>query len=186
MNFFPERKQSEYIRVYEDFLTPEECQYAIDFIEDSPQERLDYLRNAGNGTFWVNYITDDHFHAQLRHKFHNLYERYRDDLQLEWQLPEEPNLAHVKVKRYDKGTTDRFSPHVDVASANDNQRYVAFLCYLNDVEEGGETQFECLEKPVRAEAGKCIVFPPLWLFKHQGMPAISHHKYSMQTYARYK
>jgi hypothetical protein len=47
---------------------------------------------------------------------------------------------------------------------------------LNDVYEGGETEFVdgTLIKP---ERGKLIIFPAYWNYHHQGRPPISNTKY---------
>lgn len=185
MHSFPERKQSDYIRIYRDVISAEDCEKAISMIEGADHELLVSERKRSKKRFWVYYIEDSTFEMQMNMMFENVYHMYRYDMNLT-VLPPHPNFGHVKIKRYDKGSDDRFLPHVDVTGGINNQRYLAMLLYLNDVDEGGETIFECLDEPIKPERGKCVVFPPLWLYKHQALPAISHSKYSIQTYARYK
>ncbi|BCU94503.1 MAG: hypothetical protein CM15mV5_1640 [uncultured marine virus] len=47
----------------------------------------------------------------------------------------------ARIKKYTKNTEDQFAPHVDVGDHASAKRFLAFLVYLNDVEEGGETNF---------------------------------------------
>ena len=55
-------------------------------------------------------------------------------------------------------------------------RKLTFLWYINDVEEGGETEFFGNHK-IKPEAGKLILFPASWTFPHCGKMPISDDKY---------
>jgi hypothetical protein len=60
---------------------------------------------------------------------------------------------------------------------NKKNRVITYLWYLNDVEEGGETDFPDLNLKVRPETGKLILFPATWDFPHCGKMPISSNKY---------
>ena len=55
-------------------------------------------------------------------------------------------------------------------------RVIVYLWYLNDVYDGGETEIynNILIKP---EAGKLLIFPALWYYKHRGKMPLSNDKY---------
>ena len=57
-----------------------------------------------------------------------------------------------------------------------------FLWYLNDVERGGATRFPGLGVEVAARAGRLLIFPPYWMFQHEGLPPESGDKYILSTY----
>lgn len=61
-------------------------------------------------------------------------------------------------------------------------RQVTFLWYLNDVEEGGETEF-WKDIKVKPEAGKLILFPAHWSFPHRAHTPISNVKYILTGWA---
>jgi hypothetical protein len=50
------------------------------------------------------------------------------------------------------------------------------MWYLNDVHEGGETEFFG-SYLIKAEIGKMIIFPSDWMFPHCGKTPISNDKY---------
>jgi hypothetical protein len=77
-----------------------------------------------------------------------------------------------------------FDTHVDVQDYASARRYLAFLWYLNDVEDGGKTVFTGLT--IAPKRGTLIVFPPLWMFPHKGEPPISGPKYILSGYLHYK
>ena len=61
-------------------------------------------------------------------------------------------------------------------------RYLVLLWYLNDVEVGGETRFPQLDVKVQARAGRLLMFPPYWMYQHEGLPPQSGDKYIISTY----
>jgi hypothetical protein len=76
---------------------------------------------------------------------------------------------------------DQFQLHFDSLDYT-SSRYLVFLWYLNDVSEGGETDFPDLGLRVDARAGRLLVFPPYWMFQHAGPPPKSNEKYIISTY----
>lgn len=56
-------------------------------------------------------------------------------------------------------------------------RLAAYIVYLNDVEEGGETEFLYYPMRVKPKAGTCIIFPAGYTHTHRGNPPISNNKY---------
>lgn len=56
-------------------------------------------------------------------------------------------------------------------------RVISYLFYLNDVTEGGETEFFGGEVNIVPMCGKLILFPASWTFPHCGKMPISSNKY---------
>ena len=55
-------------------------------------------------------------------------------------------------------------------------RVLTFIWYLNDVEEGGTTEFYDGTK-IKCEKGKLLIFPATWTYTHKGNMPISNDKY---------
>jgi len=89
------------------------------------------------------------------------------------------------VKKYQAGGKDYFGEHMDNCDHITSTRFMAFLTYLNDVEEGGETVFPQLGISIKPKAGTSVIFPPYWMFKHRAEAPVSNNKYIMTTYFRY-
>jgi hypothetical protein len=67
-----------------------------------------------------------------------------------------------------------------------NMRRVAtFILYLNDVDEGGETEFLYYPKRVKAKQGRFILWPAGFTHTHRGNPPISNTKYIVTGWVEY-
>ncbi|MGH8121731.1 MAG: 2OG-Fe(II) oxygenase [Rudaea sp.] len=106
---------------------------------------------------------------------------YNSCLPMLLPVPLRPHLEDLRIKRYRSAAEDGFQPHFDAGDAHAN-RYMVFLWYLNDVMEGGETEFPDLGVKVQARAGRLLMFPPYWMFQHIGQPPVSNDKYIVSTY----
>lgn len=56
-------------------------------------------------------------------------------------------------------------------------RILAFVLYLNDVEDGGETEFLYQHKRIKPKAGTLIISPAAFTHTHRGNPPLSNDKY---------
>lgn len=61
-------------------------------------------------------------------------------------------------------------------------RVLAFQFYLNDVAEGGETEFFYQERKVEAKAGRMVVFPAGFTHTHRGNVPQSNDKYIITSW----
>ena len=107
--------------------------------------------------------------------------RYNEELGLGIPVPTTSTCADLVLKRYRPSTGERFQLHFDSVDHLAN-RYLVFLWYLNDVERGGVTRFPDLGLEVAARAGRLLVFPPYWMYQHEGLPPESGDKYILSTY----
>lgn len=94
-------------------------------------------------------------------------------------------LENFRVRKYPVNS-GFFKSHSDVTDYKSASRLLVVLLYLNDVAEGGETEFPSLGIKIKPSRGLGIVFPPTFLFPHQANIPISNSKYTTQTYLHYK
>jgi hypothetical protein len=55
-------------------------------------------------------------------------------------------------------------------------RIAAYILYLNDVDEGGETEFLYLGKRIQPKKGRLVIFPSGYTHTHRGNPPLSGEK----------
>ena len=83
------------------------------------------------------------------------------------------------VKKYEPG--DYFHWHVDRQASQSWVRTIALIWYLNDVEEGGETEF-IYGRSIKPEKGKLLMFPACWTYPHRGLSPRNGDKYIITTF----
>jgi len=67
--------------------------------------------------------------------------------------------------------------HSEIGTRDSNNRILAWTLYLNDVEEGGETEFLYYPKRIKPKTGALIIWPAGFTHTHRGNPPISNTKY---------
>mgnify|MGYP003109521274 CR=1 FL=1 len=64
-------------------------------------------------------------------------------------------------------------------------RFLVWTIFLNDVDEGGETEFLYKNTRVPAKQGSLCLFPSDWTHLHRGNPPISNEKWIMTGWYEY-
>ena len=108
-------------------------------------------------------------------------EKYSDHVEFDGRVYWSANLQDngYNVKRY--SPNDFFHWHTDRYGDSGWSRAVAYIWYLNDVKEGGETEFAFGLK-IKPKAGQLILFPACWTFPHRGLPPTNGNKYIITTF----
>ena len=90
----------------------------------------------------------------------------------------------IRIKKYVANGKDVFKDHVDVirSTGPSSKRFLVFIMYLSDVEEGGETSIPRYNIKCKPKAGRLLMFPPFWTHPHQGEKVIKGTKYQIMTY----
>ena len=67
--------------------------------------------------------------------------------------------------------------HYESCSRNNSQRLLTWILYLNDVQEGGETEFLYQHMRVKPQQGTLVIWPAAFTHTHRGNPPLSNEKY---------
>jgi prolyl 4-hydroxylase len=118
-------------------------------------------------------------HAPLRHYFDLLFGCYADYL-AQWPFLGElfPSVAigSFNIQRYLPG--EHFARvHCERTTLASLHRTLAWMTYLNDVEEGGATRFTHYGLAVRPRRGQTLIWPADWTHAHAGEVLRSGVKY---------
>ena len=97
------------------------------------------------------------------------------------------DMENIRIKKYTDNGKDVFKNHVDVLRSQgpSSKRFLVFIMYLSDVEEGGETSIPRYNIKCKPKAGRLLMFPPFWTHPHQGEKVIKGTKYQIMTYLHY-
>ena len=187
---------------YDDFITDEECKFIIDVSKGNMERakvsddsiNINTYKGRTNKSYWIPLDKYDimkklciRIAIQIGFPF-----KHFEQFQVIHYSPGEEYKYHydaydIKSDTYEKYCGER------------GNRVKTVLCYINDVEEGGETAFDCINgrtepiiiKPVK---GRMVVF-----FKninedgsintqsrHAGLPVISGEKWAFNLWVREK
>lgn len=73
--------------------------------------------------------------------------------------------------------------HVERAPGFDNyRRGLAYTIYLNDIEEGGETEFLNQSVRVKPKKGRVVIWPAGFPYVHRGNPPLKNTKYILTSW----
>ena len=72
------------------------------------------------------------------------------------------------------------------ASFPNATRHLVFMTYLNDVEDGGETEFFHQNLKTKAVKGKTVIWPADWTYTHRGVVSPTQHKYIITGWYNYQ
>ena len=179
----------------DNFFTQEECQHIIDVGKPKlansvvTGENGSYIsKGRSSKTSWI-----DHDHDKITIQMSEKVER----------LVNKPLLHAEKIQLVYYSIGNEYKPHYDGWDHNGSQKtYTSFrrggqrlttvIVYLNEVEEGGSTQFTKLNIDVSPKIGKLLYFDNTYkgtnnkhvLSEHAGMPVIKGEKYIFNLWFR--
>jgi hypothetical protein len=177
-----------YVRVYDGDLEPAFCEKIVASfagLERFHQRNGRTLRAGLQNSAWtelnVTRLSDAAFLGFFRMRIDQALAAYNRDVGLTIPVPNSPKTADLILKRYRPGQDEQFQLHFDAVN-HLAHRYLVMLWYLNDVAAGGETRFPQLDVTIRPKAGRLIIFPPYWMYQHEGVAPVSGDKYILSTY----
>ena len=111
--------------------------------------------------------------------FENLFEFYKD-YNKQWpflaSIVSSLDIGSFNIGKYIKG--QHFQKiHTERASLGSLHRLLAFMTYLNDVEDGGSTYFLHYNLDIKPKKGLTIIWPAEWTHAHKGNMVNSGSKY---------
>ena len=89
----------------------------------------------------------------------------------EWGLVENWNIQKYEPKE------GYFKDHFERTGLRSSLRHLTFMTYLNDVNDGGETEFIYQKLKVKPEKGLTLIWPAEWTFPHKGITSKTEVKY---------
>lgn len=91
----------------------------------------------------------------------------------------------MQIQKYDQNSGHYNGWHAETGNFEMSKRLFVFILYLNDVEEGGETELLYTGLKVKPKKGQLLIHPASYPFVHKGHTPISNHKYIVTTWLSY-
>ena len=182
-----------FIGVYDNFITEEECDRAIKLFDDQEKFNNTLNRKLSEISHSI-FKIDTQFFAgpsnlnvwweELKTIIVNF------DIALKHYIEETgcgevfPELFFTDLKIQKTLPTQGYHVwHIEHGKDVDMQkRALVFSIYLNDVEEGGETEFLHFSKRVTPKKGRIIIWPSSFPYLHRGNPPLKGEKYILTSW----
>ena len=85
------------------------------------------------------------------------------------------NVKIMVIQKYPKGGAYH-QWHTERMGIGTPARHLVFMTYLNDVEDGGETEFMYQKFKVKPRKGLTLIWPVDWTHTHRGIPSMTEEK----------
>jgi hypothetical protein len=84
----------------------------------------------------------------------------------------------INIQKYmPGGAYHQWHTERGASNAPANNRHIVFMTYLNDVSDGGETEFFHQQVKVKPQKGLTLYWPSDWTYTHRGVPSITEEKF---------
>ena len=83
------------------------------------------------------------------------------------------STEYIQALKYSSG--QNYKVHYDYV--NGTPRVISALLYLNDVSDGGETEFVHFGVKIKPKAGRLVIFPSNYAYAHAARPPLNNTKY---------
>ena len=75
--------------------------------------------------------------------------------------------------------------HCEAASVTSSRRFLLCMLYLNDIDEGGETEFLYQHKRIKPVKGRVAICPTAFTHTHRGNPPLNTAKYMINGWMEF-
>ena len=179
-----------FIGVFEDAFTKEYCDSVVSYFNESTSVGLGITRQQQEQTT-SKLAKDDlqlYSHSGFNLKYSGEHISKFNDIFWNAIYPEYANKYAI-LKDYSTHSNYAFKVqkteigqgyhiwHTENISRDLNNRILAWTLYLNDVEEGGETEFLYYPKRIKPKTGTFVLWPAGLTHTHRGNPPLSNTKY---------
>jgi hypothetical protein len=174
------------------FLSKEDCDGIIDYFEKVnsfgmayPRTEPKHMIDDTSIPLFDSPVVVRNFKAQwnmfhgLSDSIKNAFEFYTEKYSIIQRM--DFQIYDIKIQKTETGQ----GFHIWHDDGGREPRATTFIIYLNDVEEGGETEMLYKPERIKPEVGKLFMFPANYMWTHRGNPPISNTKYILTGWIEY-
>ena len=159
------------IAVYDGFIEPKLCKTLIDIFEKQ-KEMFGFNRVQGEFT-----LPAEKNDESISYSKHNNWPAELDEL-----CGKVKQLLEVYIQKTKPGGGYHIW-HIERSFGNLGcNRALVWTVYLNDIKEGGETEFLNQNQRVPAKTGRACIFPADFPYVHRGNPPLDKDKYIVTSW----
>jgi len=185
---------SNFIGVYDNFISKEECDEVIKWYEQQhnfhntltrlqdenvpvtkKQDQLIFAQPTNFEIWWQDF-------KSVMTNFKSVLDHYVGETGIQEIYGTPLYFSQLRVQKT-LPTQGYHIWHIEHAQGfHSEPRALAFTIYLNDVEEGGETEFLHFSKRVQPKTGRVVIWPAGFPYVHRGNPPLAGEKYILTSW----
>jgi len=191
-----------FIGVFDNALSKDHCEELIKVYEDSVKLNYAISRkdmgkdkiNVDNNLIFPNskkHVNDQIFFEAIQpsvQEFVNLawisYEEYAKKYGVLTSLASHRFYDSIKIQKT-KPSEGYHVWHCEHDNRKNGSRLLLVMVYLNDVEEGGETEFLYQSKRIKPKRGTMVICPSGFTHTHRGNPPLTGNKYMINGWIEF-
>ena len=184
-----------FIGIYDNYITKEECNKAIELYEDQNKfnntinrigfEKASVLQKQDQQYFAAPTNVDVWWEKlkPMMVNFDLAWNHYVKNTGADEAYDGDPfHFTTLKIQKT-LPTEGYHVWHIEHGKGFDNEpRAFVFSIYLNDVEDGGETEFLHFSKRVKPKTGRIVIWPAAFPYLHRGNPPLKDSKYILTSW----
>ena len=188
-----------FIGIYDNYISPEECDKAIKLFDDQHKFKNTLNRQAfesaptlikKDNQFFAKEHNIDIWWSELKPMMANFdiaFRNYSETTGAQEAYDGGPfHFTNLKIQKT-LPTEGYHVWHIEHGKGYYTApRAFVFSIYLNDVEEGGETEFLHFSKRVKPKTGRIVIWPSAFPYLHRGNPPLSGEKYILTSWMMLK
>lgn len=191
----------DFIARFENHIDEATCKGLIKLFEDAHQKKLTHAGLTGKTVDSKRKDSTDLSSTQITDKLQKKYAQHIQNFfaaltgaqqvyQERYPLLKPPRtfplgVFEFNIQRYYAGGQAYHAWHYESPFPRVADRILTWMTYLNDVEEGGETEFEHQHLKVRPQQGLTLIWPAGFTHSHRGLPAQKGTKYIITGWFRF-
>ena len=170
------------------------CDDLIDFYERSDNKQPgttlsnpvleDRKKSTDLGIFPGDHIIPEVYNYLI--ELNKICEKYKKqyefcNLTADWCISDGFNIQHYKP------TEGFYAWHCERESKKhpESSRHLVWMTYLNDVTDGGETEWFYQNLKIKPQKGLTVIWPTDWTHTHRGIPSPTQEKYIITGWYNY-
>jgi hypothetical protein len=182
------------IEIYPNAFDTEYCQTVIDIFERMHSEKLTIPQRGLERNSDDRVMYDWSPHNQMHYYHHDIVKQFYQTLHLGYEkYASKYEVLQLLAPHSPKGMcVQRTAPtqgyhtwHCESAGNPSSSRVLAYTLYLNDVEDGGETEYLYQQLKVKPSTGTLVLWPAFFTHPHRGNPPYSGNKYIITGWYTY-
>jgi hypothetical protein len=195
-----EARIEDHIGIYEEAYSEEYCDQVVSYFEilkeqgythnriEHESAQKNYKDDLSIHTSSVHWASDRSFSSEISKHFLDVfwgvcYPHYAQEYPV---LLESENHYVYGHKIQETSPSQGYHVwHYETGSRHHSNRLMAWILYLDDIEEGGETEFLYQRKRIKPQKGTLVIFPASYTHTHRGNPPLSGVKHIMTGWVEY-